>query len=93
MGLGNMGNMNWTRTARDLLFESLVDRFGPHAAWEKATSPGRGMDRKYNEFCEAFAALVGAKSGKRLSSKFTLESPGRVETNSVGTWDTRAAPS
>lgn len=53
----------WTRAARDLLYEALVTRFGAHATWENGAWPSAARRREFDEFCDEFAKLVGAKSG------------------------------
>jgi hypothetical protein len=65
----------WTRAARDLLFQSLVKRFGPYSGWEKTSSPGRGLDAEFDEFCEAFAKSVEAKSGDAVKHQIRFGSP------------------
>jgi hypothetical protein len=53
----------WTETKRHVLYELLVEDFGPHAKWELATAPSRERRAEYESFCTAFGELVGAKSG------------------------------
>lgn len=65
----------WTSTARKLLFEELVERFGPHSEWEKATAPGRGMDQEFEKFCELMAELVGANSADAVKHQIAFGSP------------------
>jgi hypothetical protein len=72
----------WTKTARQLLFETLVARFEPLAKWEKRTSPGNGLDQAYDEFCTAFAAVVGVKSGAAVKQQIHFAMPVRQ-----GSWN------
>jgi hypothetical protein len=53
----------WTATVRRALFELLKKKFGTYSEWEKVVTPGRNLDDQYHNFCEAFAKVVGAKSG------------------------------
>jgi hypothetical protein len=65
----------WTRAARDLLFETLVAKFGPHSTWEKATSPGKGQDAAFEDFCQQFADVVGASSGEAVKHQIAWGTP------------------
>lgn len=56
----------WTADVRRFLYRRLVKEFGPFDRWEKTSSPGHGLDQKFDEFCEAFAKAVGANSGKAV---------------------------
>jgi hypothetical protein len=65
----------WTKEARELLFSQLVDRFGPHASWEKHHSPGHGREGEFDTFCSAMAELVGAKSADAVKHQIAWGSP------------------
>jgi hypothetical protein len=65
----------WTRPARDLLFQTLVKKFGPYSNWEKSGSPGNGRDAEFDEFCEAFSKSVGAKSADAVKHQIRFGSP------------------
>jgi hypothetical protein len=54
-----MRELKWTDTSYRLLYEKLTEKFGPYQEWEKAHSPGRGLDEEYKAFLEAFAIVVG----------------------------------
>jgi hypothetical protein len=53
-------NRIWTDARRQMLFEELVERFGPYSQWEKGCKPGRGLDPAFDEFVATFAKLVGS---------------------------------
>jgi hypothetical protein len=80
-----MRKVIWTRAASDLLYETLVERFGAYKEWEKRTSPGRGLDDKYHEFCKVFAKTVGANSGDAVEHQIAFALP--IPDGSVHTWD------
>ncbi|MGA2057961.1 MAG: hypothetical protein ABSG88_21980 [Bradyrhizobium sp.] len=56
----------WTGDVRRVLYTRLVRRFGPSDKWKKTSSPGGGRDQDFKDFCEAFAKVVGAKSGNAV---------------------------
>jgi hypothetical protein len=55
----------WTPVGRKHLYERLIVLFGAVTEWESpsAPAPGRGINNSFDEFCESFARIVGAKSG------------------------------
>ena len=62
----------WTMDVRRVVYKRLVQKFGPYDVWEKTSSPGRNLDAEFEKFCEEFARVVGAKSGKAVAtSRFT----------------------
>jgi methyl coenzyme M reductase gamma subunit len=67
----------WTLAVRVLLYTMLVKHFGPSTTWEKTHSPGRDLDVKFKQFCEAFALVIGAKSGDAVLQQilFALPAP------------------
>ncbi|MEO1475730.1 MAG: hypothetical protein AAFS13_05055 [Pseudomonadota bacterium] len=65
----------WTSEARKLLYQRLVARFGPSSSWETTGSPGNGLDDAFEEFCIAFAAVVGAKSGDAVKHQIIFAMP------------------
>ena len=58
----NTKRIIWTATAHELLYEQLVEQFGPHSTWEHKHNPGHGKEKEYRKFLEAFAIVVGANS-------------------------------
>jgi hypothetical protein len=56
-----MRKRKWTPAARQLLFERVVEEFGPHYEWPSPSKPARNAD-KWCDFLEAFAVVVGADS-------------------------------
>src|SRR5262245_33030479 len=77
----------WTETIRRTLYSTLVRRFGPYAKWEKTSSPGRGLDATFDEFCDAFARVAGAKSGDAVKHQIRFALP---ETQRGSTWGRHA---
>lgn len=77
----------WTGDARRVLYKRLVDLFGPYIQWTKKSSPGRDRDADFWEFCEKFAAAVGAKSGKAVQHQIRFALP---ETERGSTWGRHA---
>ena len=65
----------WTRAAMELLYEAVVTRFGPYKTWEKASSPGRGLDDEYHKFCAMFASVAGSKSGEAVEHQIAWAMP------------------
>jgi hypothetical protein len=57
--------------------------------WENSSSPGRGLDGAFEEFCSAFAIVVGAESGKAVKHQIRFAMPeseqGAVMKHQVGT--------
>ena len=77
----------WTGSVRRLLYRRLVQLFGNSGSWEKTGSPGRGFDESYDEFCEAFAKTVGAKSGAAVKHQIRFAMP---VSEKGTTWDRHA---
>jgi hypothetical protein len=65
----------WTKIASELLYESLVLRFGPYASWQKVHTPGYGKDDEYREFCSVFAKAIGANSGDAVQHQIAFALP------------------
>ena len=74
----------WTGDVRRVLYSRLVKQFGPYDRWEKASSPGHGLDTQFNKFCQKFAEIVGAKSGEAVKQQIRFALP---ETERGSTWD------
>jgi hypothetical protein len=74
----------WTGDARRLLYRRLVEKFGSLDNWEGTSSPGGGHDAKFDEFCEDFARVVGAKSGEAVKHQIRFAMP---ETRRGSTWE------
>jgi len=74
----------WTGNVRRTLYEKVVEQFGPFDQWERKHSPGRGLDQKYDEFCERFAGWLGATSGEAVKHQISFAMP---ETASERTWE------
>jgi hypothetical protein len=65
----------WTGDVRRVLYRRLVEQFGPFDKWERASSPGGGNDENFNQFCEDFARVVGAKSGEAVKHQIRFAMP------------------
>jgi hypothetical protein len=74
----------WTGDVRRVLYKRLVNEFGPLGNWEKTNSPGRGLDSAFEQFCDAFAKAVGAKSGDAVRHQIRFAMP---ETQKGSTWE------
>jgi hypothetical protein len=77
----------WTGDVRRVLYMRLVKQFGPSAGWKKVNSPGRGRDSEFERFCEAFANVVGAKSGGAVKHQIRFAMP---ETKHGSKWGRHA---
>ena len=77
----------WTGDVRRVLYRRLVENFGPLDSWEKTSSPGRNLDEAFDEFCKAFARVVGAKSAKAVQHQIRFAMP---ETPRGSTWERHA---
>jgi hypothetical protein len=77
----------WTGEVRRVLYERLVQLFGPSDKWAKTGSPGRGLDADFDKFCEVFAQAVGAKSGDAVKHQIRFAMP---ETERGSTWERHA---
>ena len=53
----------WTKAAYELLYQQLMERFGPYSEWKSPSCPSEKQRDRLNFFCESFASLIGAKSG------------------------------
>jgi hypothetical protein len=65
----------WTDTARTLLYQRLLQRFGSYATWKNVSSPGAEFDDAFDEFCENFARVIGAKSGGAVKHQIRFALP------------------
>ena len=72
----------WTNAARELLFERLVRLFGPAKDWTSLSSPGRGFNDTFDEFCKAFARAIGAASGDAVK----IQIRHAIYVNETGYW-------
>ena len=77
----------WTGDVRRVLYKRLVQLFGPSDTWEKAGSPGRGLDADFDEFCEVYARAVGSKYPYAFKLQIRFAMP---ETEHGSTWDRHA---
>jgi len=77
----------WTGDVRRVLYQRLVQLFGPSGQWEKSNSPGRGLDEEFDRFCTVFAEAVGAKSGDAVKHQIRFALP---ETQRGSTWGRHA---
>ncbi len=77
----------WTGDVRRVLYQRLVDRFGPYDQWTKKSSPGRELDSAFLDFCASFATAVGAKSGKAVQHQIRFAMP---ETERGSSWGRHA---
>jgi hypothetical protein len=74
----------WTGEIRRVLYSQLVKRFGPLDDWTGSSSPGRGLDGAYDQFCEDFAHTMGAESGKAVKHQIRFAMP---ESSKGSTWE------
>ncbi len=77
----------WTGDVRRVLYKRLVQEFGISGTWEKTSSPGRGLDKAFEEFCDMFAKVVGAKSGDAVKHQIRFAMP---ETEKGSNWGRHA---
>lgn len=77
----------WSGEARRLLYRRLVEEFGPLDTWKKSNSPGRGRDAAFDEFCRAFAIVVGASSADAVKIQVRFAMP---ESNEGSLWEQQA---
>lgn len=56
----------WTAAARRLLYELLVDRFGPYENWERSNYPSSAERAAFTKFCDDFANVIRAHSGRAV---------------------------
>jgi hypothetical protein len=76
--------IKWTAAARQLLYEQLVSRFGPHGEWEARERPGRGHDESYEQFCNSFAQLIGAESARAVKHQISFAIP--IQRGGIRRW-------
>jgi hypothetical protein len=77
----------WTGDVRRVLYTRLVGLFGPSEEWKKKSSPGGGLDRDFQKFCELFAQVVGAKSADAVKHQIRFALP---ETQRGSNWGRQA---
>jgi hypothetical protein len=77
----------WTGEVRRVLYSRLVHQFGPYRGWRKSNSPGGAHDDKFDQFCDAFANAVGAKSSDAVKHQIRFAMP---ESERGSTWDRHA---
>src|SRR5690348_1457604 len=77
----------WTDAVRRVLYTRLVAQFGPYVDWKKTSSPGRGLDAMFDQFCDAFARAMGARSGDAVKHQIRFALP---ETEKGSTWGRHA---
>ncbi len=65
----------WTGDVRRVLYRRLVERFGAFDNWVGTSSPGPGHDENFNQFCDDFARVVGAKSGDAVKHQIRFAMP------------------
>jgi len=61
--------------------------FGPASTWENTGSPGRNLDVEFEDFCAAFARVVGAKSADAVKHQIRFAMP---EAGSGSNWGRHA---
>jgi len=74
----------WSGEARRLLYRRLIEQFGPFDEWNNSNSPGRGLDASFDEFCKAFATVVGASSAEAVKHQIRFAMP---ETEHGSLWE------
>lgn len=77
----------WSGDVRRVLYRRLVELFGPYEKWEKSSSPGRGLDADFDQFCRIIAQAVGASSGDAVKHQIRFAMP---ETKKGSTWERQA---
>ena len=77
----------WTGEVRRVLYQRLVQLFGPYRDWKKTSSPGGKHDAEFDEFCDAFAKAVGAQSGTAVKHQIRFAMP---ESERGSTWERQA---
>jgi hypothetical protein len=77
----------WTGEVRRVLYKRLVERFGPYDTWKRKSSPGPEHEDAYEQFCDAFARAVGAKSASAVRHQIRFAMP---ETERGSTWGRHA---
>ncbi len=65
----------WTGEVRRVLYSQLVKKFGPLDDWTGSSSPGRDLDREFDQFCDDFARAIGAETGKAVKHQIRFAMP------------------
>lgn len=74
----------WTGDVRRVLYMRLVRQFGSSDKWKNSNSPGRGRDSEFDRFCQAFASVVGAKSGGAVKHQIRFAMPETTRGSKLG---------
>lgn len=61
-----MSTRKWTKEIRILLYQGLVNNFGPYHTWEIAPYP-KNRKEDYNKFLEDFSTVVSILSGNETT--------------------------
>lgn len=69
----------WSQDVRRVLYTRLVELFGPLDEWTGSSSPGGNLDGSFDEFCEAFCKVVGAKSAVAVKHQIRFAMPESLE--------------
>ena len=80
-----MKSIIWTGTTRRHLYCELVRQFGAYKTWQKRHSPGKGRDREFDHFCEAFADTIGASSADAVKHQIAFALP--ISENGGARWN------
>jgi hypothetical protein len=85
-------DINWS-ACRVILYQELVSQFGPHAEWDAAQRPGRGLDKKYHAFKEHFAKTFGARSARAVQQQinWSVGYTRHLKRGHIQCWVTNAA--
>ena len=70
----------WTLKNRTLLYEILVERFGPFSTWNKTAYP-EGKKEEFYELLTAFAKIVGANSADAVQQQIAWATTRQSTTN------------
>lgn len=62
-----MVKRKWTKEIRLLLYQGLVDKFGPYYTWEKSSYP-KDKKEEFDKFLEDFAVVVSILSDNQTTS-------------------------
>jgi hypothetical protein len=68
----------WTMEIRLVLYRRLVEQFGAIDKWKETSSPGGDRNKEFDQFCEDFARVVGAKSGDAVKHQIRFAMPESV---------------
>jgi hypothetical protein len=77
----------WTGEIRRVLYQRLVQEFGPSWEWKRASSPGGDLDAKYETFCKVFAEAIGATSARAVEMQVRFALP---ESGDGSVWEGHA---